>query len=91
MLYRAGYDYSDVIDEAVEKIRFSMRFSPERTTENLRVNLESIQNSRFNVASELMEKELELVLTRPPESEFREFMEDFLRVLSELEFDDSRQ
>jgi len=91
MLYRAGYDYSKVIDEAIEKIRFSLRFSPERTTENLRVNLESIRAGKFNVASELMEKELELVLTRPSESEFQAFMEDFLRVLSELEFDDLRQ
>jgi predicted nucleotidyltransferase component of viral defense system len=91
MLYRAGYDYSNVIDEAIEKIRFSMGVSPERTTGNLRVNLESIRAGKFNVASELMEKELELVLTRPAESEFQAFMEDFLRVLSELEFDDLRQ
>ncbi|GAB6136591.1 nucleotidyl transferase AbiEii/AbiGii toxin family protein [Thermococcus prieurii] len=91
MLYRAGYDYSNVIDEAIEKIRFSMRFSPERTAENLRVNLASIRAGKFNVASELMEKELELVLTRPAESEFQAFMENFLRVLSKLEFDDFRQ
>jgi predicted nucleotidyltransferase component of viral defense system len=56
MLYKAGYDYSDIIDEALEKIRFSLRFSPERTIENLRVNLKSIQNGRFNIASELYEK-----------------------------------
>ncbi|WP_370456682.1 nucleotidyl transferase AbiEii/AbiGii toxin family protein [Thermococcus sp. MAR1] len=87
MLYMAGYDYSDVIDEALEKIRFSMRFSPERTIENLRVNLESIQNGRFNVAPELMENELKLVLTKPPESEFQEFMNNFLKVLSEIDFD----
>ncbi|WP_048147085.1 hypothetical protein [Pyrococcus abyssi] len=64
-----------------------MRFSPERTAENLRVNLESIQDGRFNVVPELMEKELELVLTRPPESEFREFMRDFLEVLAEIDLD----
>lgn len=85
MLYKAGYDYSDVIDEAVEKIRFSMRFSPERTSENLRANLESIRNGRFNVTPELVENELELVLTRPPESEFQEFMNNFLEVLSEID------
>ncbi len=87
MLHKAGYDYSNVIDEALEKIRFSMRFSPERTAENLRVNLESIQDGRFNVVPELMEKELELVLVRPPESEFREFMKDFLEVLAEIDLD----
>ncbi len=87
MLYRAGYDYSDVIDEAFEKIRFSMRFSPERTAENLRANMESIQNGRFNVTPELMENELELVLSRPPESEFKEFMNNFLEVLSEIDVD----
>lgn len=82
-----GYDYSDVIDEALEKIRFSMRFSPERTAENLRMNLESIRDGRFNVAPELMENELDLVLTRPPESEFREFMKDFLEVLGDMDLD----
>ena len=86
MLYRAGYDYSDFIDEVIEKIRFSMKFSPERTAENLRVNLESIREGRFNVAPELMENELELVLTRPPESEFREFMRGFLEFLSERDW-----
>ncbi|AHL23437.1 hypothetical protein BD01_1835 [Thermococcus nautili] len=91
MLYRAGYDYSNVIDEAIEKVQFSMRFSPTRTAENLRVNLESIRAGRFNVDPELMEKELELVLTKPPESEFQAFIKDFLSVLSELEFNDSRQ
>ena len=85
MLYKAGYDYSDVIDEAVEKIKFSMRFSPERTSENLRANLESIRNGMFNVEPELLENELELVLTRPPESEFQEFMNNFLEVLSEID------
>lgn len=87
MLYRAGHDYSDVIDEALEKIRFSMRFSPERTAENLRMNLKSIQEGRFNVVPELMENELELVLTRPPESEFRAFMKDFLEVLGDMDLD----
>ena len=87
MLYRAGYDYSDVIDEALEKIRFSMRFSPERTAENLRVNLESIRKGRFNVAPELVENELELVLTRPPEFEFQEFMKEFLEVLGGMNLD----
>ena len=87
MLYKAGYDYSDVIDEALEKIRFSMRFSPERTAENLRVNLESIRDGKFNVDPELIEKELELVLTRPPESEFRGFMKDFLEVLGGIDLD----
>jgi len=87
MLYRAGYDYSDVIDEALEKIRFSMRFSPERTAENLRVNLESIRGGKFNIDPELMEKELELVLTRPPESEFQEFMKEFLEVLGGMHLD----
>ncbi|ASJ07390.1 nucleotidyl transferase AbiEii/AbiGii toxin family protein [Thermococcus pacificus] len=85
MLYKAGYDYSDVIDDAVEKIKFSMRFSPERTSENLRTNLKSIQSGRFNIAPELVENELELVLTRPPESEFLEFMNNFLEVLSEID------
>ena len=87
MLYKAGYDYSDVIDEALEKIRFSMRFSPERTSENLWTNLKSIREGKFNVASELIEKELELVLIRPPESEFRGFMKDFLEVLAEIDLD----
>ncbi len=85
MLYKAGYDYSDVIDEAVEKIKFSMRFSPERIRENLRANLELIGNGKFSVAPELVENELELVLTRPPESEFQEFMNNFLEVLSEID------
>lgn len=88
MIYRAGYDYSEVLNEAIEKIKFSMRFSPERTAENLRANLESLESGRFNIAHELMENELELVLTRPPESEFQGFMKDFLGVLAEIDIEE---
>lgn len=85
MLYRAGYDYSNVINEAIEKIRFSMRFSPERTAENLRVNLESIRDGNFNIAPELMENELELILIGSPEAEFQGFMKGFFKFLAGID------